>query len=249
MNKISRTTLRKGRSNAHNLWIATSLRSSRRRGFFRNLPKGGGVAALAFLAPSLIGLSVFFLIPFIDTVRRSFFDARGKNFIGFEGYSSVISNSAFRLAASNTAKFLAVCIPLLLLVSLVTALLIRSVRPRGRAFKTSYLLPMAIPVASIVMLWQVLFHENGLLNTIITGWGAQPVDFMGSSAAFWVLIVTYLWKNNGYDMILWLAGLDSISDTLYEAARVDGANSWQCFRYITLPGLSLRSDWSLFFRC
>ena len=193
--------------------------------------------ALAFLTPSLIGISVFFLIPFVDTIRRSFYDARGKNFIGLDGYSSVMSNSAFRLAAANTAKFAAVCLPLLLVISLITALLIRSIRPRGKALKTTYLLPMAVPVASIVLLWKVMFHQNGLANTILTTLGAKPIDFMGSSAAFWVLIFTYLWKNNGYDMVLWLAGLDGVSESLYEAAQVDGANAWQCFRYITLPGL------------
>ena len=185
----------------------------------------------------MAGITVFFLIPFADTVRRSFYDARGRNFIGLNGYSSVLGNSAFQLAAANTAKFIAVCIPLLLIASLVIALLVRSVRPRGKTFKTTFLLPMAVPVASIVLLWQVLFHRSGLMNTVLSFLGARPIDFMGSSAAFWVLVFTYLWKNSGYDMILWLAGLDSISETLYEAARVDGANSWQCFRYITMPGL------------
>ena len=199
--------------------------------------RGEGFPALAFLAPSLIGISIFFLIPFANTVRRSFYDTRGKNFVGTEGYASVLRNEAFQLAAANTAKFTAICIPLLLLISLATALLIRSVRPRGKALKTTYLLPMAMPVASIVLLWQVLFRQNGLANTVLAALGADPVDFMGSSAAFWVLIFTYLWKNNGYDMVLWLAGLDNITDSLYEAARVDGANAWQCFRYITLPGL------------
>ena len=199
--------------------------------------KGEGLAALAFMAPSMAGILVFFLIPFADTVRRSFFDARGKNFVGLDGYISVLGNSAFRLAAANTAKFIAVCIPLLLLASLVIAILVRLSRPRGKAFKTTYLLPMAIPVASIVLLWQVLFNQGGLINTILASLGAQPVDFMGSSAAFWVLVFTYLWKNSGYDMILWLAGLDGISVNLYEAARVDGANSWECFKYITMPGL------------
>lgn len=199
--------------------------------------KGEGIAALAFLAPSLIGISVFFLIPFIDTVRRSFYDARGRNFIGLDGYTSVLNNSAFKLAAANTAKFAAVCIPLLLLISLIIALLVRSLWPGGKTFKTTYLLPMAVPVASIVLLWQVLFHQNGIVNTVLAASGAEPVDFMGSSAAFWVLVFTYLWKNSGYNMILWLAGLDGISETLYEAARVDGANAWQIFRSITLPGL------------
>jgi len=200
--------------------------------------KGEGLWALAFMAPSVAGIFIFFLIPFADTVRRSFFDARGKQFIGLEGYASVLGNRAFKLASANTAKFIAVCIPLLMLVSLVIALLVRSFRPRGKIFKTTYLLPMAVPVASIVLLWQVMFNQNGLMNTALIFFGAQPVDFMGSSAAFWVLIFTYLWKNSGYDMILWLAGLDSISQSLYEAARVDGANAWQSFRHITLPGLA-----------
>ena len=199
--------------------------------------KGESLAALAFIAPSMAGILIFFLIPFADTVRRSFFDVRGKNFVGFDGYASVLKNSAFQLAAVNTVKFVAVCIPLLLLVSLIMALLIRAVRPHGKTFKTTYLLPMAVPVASIVLLWQVLFHQQGLMNTVLTAFGAKPVDFMGTSAAFGVLVFTYLWKNSGYDMILWLAGLDSISENMYEAAKVDGANVWQTFRYITLPGL------------
>lgn len=200
--------------------------------------KGEGRAALAFLAPSLVGICVFFLIPFVDTVRRSFLDARGKSFVGLEGYQSVFANEAFQVAAANTAKFIAVCLPLLLAASLAIALLVRAVRPGGRAFKTAFLLPMAVPVASIVLLWQVLFQQQGLVNGWLERLGAAPIDFMGSSAAFWVLIVTYLWKNSGYDMILWLAGLDGISDSLYEAARVDGAGAWQCFIHITLPSLA-----------
>jgi len=182
-------------------------------------------------------MAVFFLLPFAETVRRSFMDARGRNYVGLQSYSAVFSNSAFRLAAFNTAKFISVCIPLLMGLSLVMALLVRAVRPRGRAFKTWYLLPMAIPVASMVLLWQTLFGNYGLMNTLLVGMGAERVSFMESSAAFWVLIATYVWKNSGYDMILWLVGLDGVSDNLYEAARVDGANAWQCFRYITLPSL------------
>lgn len=204
-------------------------------------PGGQGLAALAFLAPSLLGILVFFLIPFADTVRRSFFDARGRHFAGLSQYRSVFDNPAFRLAAGNTAKFIAACLPLLLVFSLALALLVRACKKApaaGRLFKTSFLLPMAVPVASVVLLWQVLFHQKGLLNTALAGLGGRPVDFMGSNAAFWVLIFTYLWKNSGYDMILWLAGLDAIPDTRYEAARVDGGGPWQCFVHITLPGLA-----------
>jgi len=196
-----------------------------------------GFTTLAFLAPSLAGISVFFLIPFIDTIRRSFYDVRAVNFIGLDGYVSVLGNDAFKLAALNTAKFAAVCIPLLLVVSLGTALLLRSIKPLGRIFKTTFLLPMAVPVASVVLLWQAMFNYGGIANGLLVNFGLAPIDFMNTSSAFWVLVFTYLWKNNGYNMVLWLAGLDGISETLYEAARVDGANALQCFRFITLPCL------------
>lgn len=215
---------------------ATILQSVRRpKPLIQRLVKGEGIAALAFLAPSIAGIAIFFLIPFADTVRRSFYDVRGVNFVGLTSYISVLNNAAFRLAAVNTFRFVAVSIPLLMLISLGVALLVRSVK--GRIFKTTYLLPMAVPVASIVLLWQALFNYSGLANTVLINFGFEPINFMGSSSAFWVLVFTYLWKNTGYNMVLWLAGLDSISDSLYEAAHVDGAGKLQSFRYVTLPCL------------
>lgn len=205
-----------------------------------------GAAAAAFLAPSLLGTAVFVLLPFAETVRRSFCDALGRRFVGLENYRAVLGNRAFRLAAANTARFLCTCVPVLLLVSLGLALGVRALAHRrdgsetrrGRVFHTTFLLPMAIPVASIVVLWQALFAKNGLVNGALAALGAGPVDFMGTGAAFWVLVFTYVWKNAGYDMILWLAGLDGIPADLYEAAAVDGAGAWQQFLHITLPNLA-----------
>ncbi len=194
--------------------------------------------ALAFLAPSLAGLAAFVLAPFVETVRRSFTNALGTRWMGLANYRSVLSNAAFRLAAANTARFLACCLPLLLGLSLLLALLVRARRGRGGVFQTTFLLPMAVLVSAIVLLWRVLFDANGLANGLLVSLGAQPVDFLGTDAAFWVLVATYLWKNAGYDMILWLAGLDAISRDLYDAAAADGAGPWQQFRYITLPGLA-----------
>lgn len=197
--------------------------------------------ALLFLLPSLTGVTLFVLLPFAETVRRSFCDAMGRRWAGLSNYRSVVSNPAFRLAVRNTARFLGTGIPLVLLLGLGLALLLHSRPLRGtrlaRLFRTTFLLPVAIPVASIVLLWQALFHRQGLVNAVLSALGAQSVDFMGTDAAFWVLIGTYVWKNAGYDMILWMAGLDGISDSLYEAARVDGAGAWQCFWRVTLPGL------------
>lgn len=195
-------------------------------------------AAALLLAPSLAGVAVFYLLPFAEVLRRSFTDAMGRRFVGLTNYQTVLNNDAFRLAAANTAKFVGICIPLLLALSLILALLVRETGPqRGKGFRSLFLLPMVIPVASIVLLWKVLFADSGLMNTALGAAGIPPIDFMGSDAAFWILIVTYLWKNSGYDMILWIAGLDRIPAAQYEAAAVDGANAWQMFRAITWPGL------------
>lgn len=190
-----------------------------------------------FLAPSLFVVSVMVLLPLLDAFRRSFFLAVSSRFVGLQNYISVLGNSAFKLAAGNTAKFIAVCMPLLLVISLSVALMLTAFQEKHGIFKTSFLVPMAIPVASIVLLWRVIFHRNGLLNGIRAIWDAAPVDWIGSAASFGVLVFAYLWKNFGYDMVLWLSGISAINLALYEAAQIDGAGSIKRFVKITLPNL------------
>lgn len=200
-------------------------------------PKNGTFVPYFFLAPSFLGVTLFLLAPFVETVRRSFCDALGKQFVGLTNYQSVLQNQAFQLAVQNTLRFTGVCVPLLLTASLLLALALRTKTLRhtlwAEWYRTTFLLPMAIPVASIAILWKVLFARTGLLNT----WFGTNCNFMGSDAAFWVLIGTYLWKNVGYDSILWSSGLDSISTDLYEAASMDGAGPIRQFTAITLPNL------------
>ncbi len=200
-------------------------------------------AAACFLLPSVLGTALFVLAPFAETVRRSFTNALGTQGAGLANYRAVLGNAAFRLAAGNTARFLCVCVPLLLAVSFALALAVRPLvkgrAPRAaRRLKTAFLLPMALPVASVALLWQALFARRGAVNGLLAALGAQEVDFMGTGAAFWVLVGTYVWKNAGYDMVLWLAGLGAVPDSLYEAAAVDGATRWQILRRITLPQLA-----------
>ena len=190
-----------------------------------------------FLAPSLFVVSVMVLLPLLDAFRRSFFLAVSSRFVGLQNYISVLGNSAFKLAAGNTAKFIAVCMPLLLVISLSIALMLTAFQEKHGIFKTSFLVPMAIPVASIVLLWRGIFHRNGLLNGILALWDAAPVDWIGSAASFGVLVFAYLWKNFGYDMVLWLSGISAINPALYEAAQIDGAGSIKRFVKITLPNL------------
>ncbi len=210
------------------------------------------LAPWLFLAPSLAGVAVFMGFPFLDAVSRSFRDAMGTRFVGLDNYRAVLDNSAFRLAAGNTVRFLAACMPLLLAGSLGLALLLsrraqiyeKMPVKRGdtggcRLIRTTLVLPMAVPAASMVLIWKVLLCPEGVLNQALsraTGTVWQ-VDWAFSSWAFPALAATYLWKHTGYDMILWLAGLQGISGDLYEAARIDGAGAWQELRYITLPQL------------
>lgn len=190
-----------------------------------------------FLMPSLLMVSIFILLPFADVIRRSFFSAMGGQFVGFKNYNYVLQNEAFQLAAGNTAIFTLICIPYLLLLSLIIALLIHTHKDQHGFFKTSFLIPMSIPVASVVLLWKVIFHENGLLNQLLNSIGFESINWLNSKWSMGILNLTYIWKNTGYTMVLWLSGITSISPALYESASLDGANSIQRFIYITIPNL------------
>lgn len=190
-----------------------------------------------FLLPSFLGVIFFVLLPFADVIRRSFCEAMSSRFVGLSNYRLVLHNAAFLLAVKNTGRFLLTCIPLLLAVSFLLSLLLYYQKKHTEFFKTSFLLPMAIPVASVVLLWRLLFHENGLINVLLLHLGKDKIDFMNTSKAFLVLGFSYLWKNTGYNVILWLTGLNGISVNLYEAAGVDGAGFFAKLRYITLPQL------------
>lgn len=201
----------------------------------RSLPRA---APAVFLAPSLLGLAVFFLIPSLDVVRRSFFSTSGERFVGLDNYSTVLSNDAFLLAAGNTARFMLVCIPVLLALSLVFALLLRRSTPFHRLMKTALLVPLAIPAFTAALLITVTFDASGIANGALALVGAPPVSWLDTDAAFWVLVGNYLWRNLGYCVVLWLAALSCIPERLVEAARIDGATSWQITRRITLPLLA-----------
>lgn len=190
---------------------------------------------LLFLLPSLIGVLIFVLIPFIDVIIRSFQNEVLRDFVGLDNYKEVFNNIAFRLAAKNTLRFVLICIPLLLFFSLIIAVFIQRIYRNSEKITTAFLIPMAIPIASVVLIWKIVFNQNGLLNSILSHLGLGGLDWMNTKYAFWVLVFTYIWKNLGYNIILWIAGLSSISEEVYEAAKVDGASEVQCFRKITLP--------------
>lgn len=195
------------------------------------------------MAPSLIGVVIFVLIPFLDVFRRSFTTAVTSQYIGMQNYKTIFANQAFRLAVKNTLRFTAVCIPLLVVIGLVIALPLSKLKSAG-IIKSLYLFPLAMPTATIVLVWKMFFYRQGFLNLFLTRlgewsglWGEIHTDYLGSSAALWVLVFSYIWKNTGYTVVLWLAGIMGIPNELIEAARVDGASGIQCFFRIMLPNL------------
>lgn len=192
---------------------------------------------MLFLLPSLAGVIIFVLVPFLDVIRRSFTAAVTGVWVGLANYRTVFANTAFRLAAHNTVRFTVVCLPLLITVSLALAVLLQSLTFGKNLMKSVYLMPMAVPAASVVLVWKVLFHSHGLLNGLLQKLGFEGIGWMSTGYAFTVLVISYLWKNLGYDMVLWMAGLAGIPVEIYEAARVDGAGEWSCFLRITLPNL------------
>lgn len=190
-----------------------------------------------FILPSLMGVSVFVLIPFGDVIRRSFTEAVSGIWVGFANYQTIFNNAAFLLAGKNTLRFVGICIPVLIGLSLFIAVFLQKQLKYGGILKTVYLVPMAVPIASVVLMWKVLFDPNGLVNGLLAKLDLTATGWMNSKYAFWILVFSYLWKNLGYDIVLWVAGLSAIPDTIYEAARVDGAGEWACFTKITLPNL------------
>lgn len=189
-----------------------------------------------FLFPGLAGVIVFVLLPFSDVIRRSFSTAVTGEWSGIRNYDLVLHNQAFKLAAKNTFRFVGICLPLLILISLYLAYGL-SKSKYMKLLKSTYLLPMAIPAAAVVLIWKLLFDKEGILNGIWEQLGGQAVDYMGTGAAFWVLVISYIWKNLGYTVVLWLAGIMGIPQGIMEAAAVDGAGEWTCFFRIILPNL------------
>lgn len=194
------------------------------------------LTGLAYAAVPLAGFLAFFIVPFFITVYMTFTGGvGGTQFVGMANYVSILQSDAFQLAAANTFRFIAVGVPTIMAVGLLLALLLNQ-KLRGTAFfRPVYVLPLVLPVASVTLFFQIMFEKAGVLNHVLAFFGADPVDFLHSSSAFGVLVLLYVWKNVGYNVILFLAGLSAIPQEYYEAARIDGATSRQQLWYITMP--------------
>jgi multiple sugar transport system permease protein len=202
-----------------------------------------------FIAPALLVIALFFGLPVVASLLLSFTDfdiytlgdPENLRVVGPGNYARLWQEPRFWIALRNTFYFVVVGGPLSLSASLVAALLLdqKLVRWRG-LFRTIFFLPVVTTMVAVAVVWRYLYHpRHGLLNHLLGGLGIGAIDWLGDPRwAMPAIILMAVWKNFGFNMIIFIAGLQSIPERLYEAARMDGASGWQQFRYVTLPMLA-----------
>ena len=186
---------------------------------------------LWFLLPSLLGVAAFFVVPFVLSLYYAMLDnSVSRQFVGLANFSAILGNAAFRLALRNTLVFLGLCLPLNIVFPLGLALLVNRSRWRN-VWMAVFMLPLVIPSGSMVFFWQNIFGLNGVLNALVSP--QSPVNWISSPWSRGIVLVIFLWKSAGYNVVLFLAGLRMIPREYYENAAVEGAGGWQQFRHIT----------------
>ena len=195
-----------------------------------------------FILPGLLGFTLFCIWPFITSLVYAFMDKPvNGSFVGFDNFIGLFQNRAYLKGLANTLKFIAISVPINMGLSLGAALLINRIRKRKELFSLLFLIPLVIPSGSMVSFWKALFSYDGALNGLLRSFGLDKVNWLDSSMALFVMVLIFIWKNMGYNMILYLAGLSNIPKDYYEAAWVDGAKPWRTFWHITLPHLAATS--------
>lgn len=206
------------------------------------------IAGWTFAAPALLVITVFFFLPVVAALALSvtdfdiyaLADIDNLRFVAFDNYIGLLHNPLFWKTLFNTLYFVVVGVPLSIAVSLGSALLLQSKLGRFKGFfRTAFFAPVVTTVVAVAVIWRYLFHTRyGLVNWGLSLVGIDPVDWLGDPHwAMPTIILFAVWKNFGYNMIIFLAGLQSIPEDLYEAARIDGAGAWKQFRHVTLPML------------
>lgn len=199
----------------------------------------GKLISVGYLFPSAAGVLLFFVLPFLIVIYYSVVDNPISNqFVFFDNYVMVFQNVAFRQAAKNTMMFSLVAVPLAVVLSLFLAMMLESKILFKSQFRTFFLSPMMVPIASIVLIWQVLFHYNGMINEVLGTFQIDRIDWLNSNYAQVVIVILFLWKNLGYNMILFMSALSSISKDILEVAVLESATPFQIFWHIKLRYMS-----------
>ncbi len=207
-----------------------------------------GLAGWVFAAPALAVIALFFAVPVLAAFALSvtdfdiyaLADLGNVRFVGLTNYVALLQNPLFWKALGNTFYFVLAGVPLSIAVSLGAALLLHSRLGKLRPFfRTAFFAPVVTTVVAVAVIWRYLFHTKyGMVNWGLSLLGIDAVDWLGDPHwAMPTIILFAVWKGFGYNMVIFMAGLQSIPEDLYEAARIDGASRWAQFRHVTLPML------------
>lgn len=205
--------------------------------------KSESILGMAFFGPALVLLTVFLFLPMILTLIFSFTDFFALNpklthFVGLDNFLQIFKDEDFRKAFVNTVCFVIIIVPLQGLGSLGLALLINKVTYCKKYFKVAFFLPVVMSLAVVSTLWVQIYSPEGILNSILANFGISAQPFINSaSQALPSIAIMSAWQGVGYQMIIFLGGLQAINPALYEAADMDHATGWQKFKDITLPEL------------
>ena len=204
---------------------------------------------LPFLLPGLAGILLFYVAPFFGGIWYSLTDGSYQNaFIGFQNYINVWQNPMFQLGLKNTFELSLICAPGLFLLSFVVSLILNRMRPAGAFFRNSVLLPYLMPSSAVLIIWLLWFDYGGPVNRILTLLGGGRVFWLQGAELRLPVILLFLWKNLGFCVVIFLAALQAIPESLYEYAILEGASfSRQAFS-ITLP-LIVPSAFLVFILC
>lgn len=190
---------------------------------------------ILFISPSLTGVLIFFIIPFGVVIYYSGIDGVvSRNPVGLDNYVNLMRNTAFQNAAKNTAVFSLFAVPLSIILSLGMSLVLEQSIPMKSVIRTFFLSPLMVPTASVVLIWQVMFDYHGVVNEAMKLMGLSSVDWIKSDYSQWVVVILFLWKNLGYNMVLFMSALSNIPKDILEVAKLDGAGMWKTFWYIKM---------------
>ncbi len=205
--------------------------------------KRESIMGMAFFGPALVLLTLFLFLPMILTLIFSFTDFFALNpslthFVGLDNYFQVLKDDDFRQAFANTLKFVIIIVPLQSLGALGLAMLINKVTYCKTYFKVAFFIPVVMSLAVVSALWMQIYSPEGILNSILANFGISAQPFINSSEqALPSIAIMSAWQGMGYQMLIFLGGLQQINPALYEAAEMDHASGWQKFKDITLPEL------------
>lgn len=201
--------------------------------------------AFLYLLPMLLITVTFNIYPIIKSFMMSFYtkydfftDKVSK--IGWDNFTYIFSDPDFHIAVKNTLIFVVGVVPLTVIISLVIALLLNRIKWLSGLFRTVYFLPFVTSTVAIAQVWHWIYNSDyGLLNYFLSLFGVNPISWLESPKyAMLSLIIMSIWKNLGFNIVLFLVGLNNINERYYQAAKIDGANSWHQFTNVTLPLLS-----------